>query len=372
MGRHVAFVIHHAYVDALACFREPIKALADDGWNVDLYTTLSSFHAVPNFHRENVRLLPIEVSRAGVVCLMVRLVTHRPKYSWIFSVPQWSLYYAGLASRLAKIPMVCISDELIAEAELVTPEQKKWKARERRAHRKCTLTIALSEERGEFIRAENRLPADHKLLVIPNSGPGPSRRLRSRYYHDALQIPENSRILLHAGSLWWQPALDLAEIAEGWTGNWVLAMQGRIPAQIAGKENGEHVRFSRTVLPAEMLDYAASSAHIGLSLYPDLSTNVRLMGTASGKLGLYFKNALPVITTGQPCFRWIEETGCGLCVRDMTKVEAAAERIWETYDLYVERVKAYYSQHLDFGRNFEPLRRRLTSDKRLSRPGDPS
>src|SRR5262245_20291094 len=37
-SRGVAFVIPHPYVDALACFREPIRLLADEGWEIDLYT----------------------------------------------------------------------------------------------------------------------------------------------------------------------------------------------------------------------------------------------------------------------------------------------------------------------------------------------
>lgn len=355
---HIAFVISHPYVDALACFREPIKLLAERGWQVDLYTTLSPEHPAPSFHRANVRLRPMEMTRAGALRMMWQLLTHRPRYRWIFAIPQWSLHYAGMAARLARIPMACISDELIAEAELSTAEERKWKGRERRAHQRCALTIALSDERAEFIRAENRLGAAHPIHVVPNAPPGPAARLRSRYYHDALGIPADHRIVLHAGSLWWQPALELAEIAQRWNGRWHLVFQGRMGAQMRDRRNGERVHFNQTVLASQLLDYAISSADIGLALYPSERCNDRLMGTASGKIGLYLKNALPVIASAQPCFHWLEETGCGVCVSDVAEIESAAERIWAQYEAYVERVVAGYAI-LDFRHTFAPVEERL-------------
>ena len=56
--RAVAFVIPHPYVDALACFREPIRLLADEGWEIDLYTSFSPVHPAPFFGRENVSARP--------------------------------------------------------------------------------------------------------------------------------------------------------------------------------------------------------------------------------------------------------------------------------------------------------------------------
>ncbi len=353
--RDIAFVISHPYVDALACFREPIKLLAERGWQVDLYTTLSPEHRAPSFHRANVRLRPIEMTRAGALRMIWQLLAHRPRYRWIFTIPQWSLHYAGMAARVARIPMVCISDELIAEAELATAEERKWKARERRAHQRCAFTIALSEERAEFIRAENCLGAAHPIYVVPNSPPGPARRLQSHYYQETLRIPAERRILLHAGSLWWQPAHDLIDGAGRWDGEWVVVFQGRLAGQFEARGDSEHVRFSRVVLPHDLLDYAASSAHIGLALYPRQRANDRLVGTASGKVGLYMKNALPVIALDHDSLRWIEREGCGLCVRSVGDIPDAAAAIWRDYATYVGRVERRYTAQFDFRQRFRPV-----------------
>jgi len=100
--------------------------------------------------------------------------------------------------------------------------------------------------------------------------------------------------------------------------------QGRLPTQMRTRESRGAVWFSPATLPASLLDHAISSAHIGLALYDDRRANDRLMGTASGKLCLYMKNALPVITTRLACFDWVEREGCGVRVRTTDEIPNAA------------------------------------------------
>ena len=353
--RRAAFVIPHPYVDALACFREPIRLLAEEGWAVDLYTAFSPFHPAPFFGRANVRLIPVVISRTGAVDLVRRLVCHRPKYRWLVTVPQWGLHYGAMASRLSGIPMGCISDELKTELEATTTEQRDWKERERRAHQRCRWTIALSQERADFIREENRLGPNHRIFVVPNAGSGASRRVPSRYFHDVLGLSSDTRVLLHAGSLWWQEAKALIESAQSWTNDWVVVFQGRFVASSNGWCDSAHVRFSQQVLPAALLGYAVSSASIGLALYDESRTNNRLMGTASGKVSLYMKNALPVIATRAGGFEWIEREQCGVCVSSVGDIPAAADRIWTDYDRYARNVQRYFDESLDFTTRFRPV-----------------
>jgi hypothetical protein len=354
--RRAAFVIPHPYVDALACFREPIKRLADEGWLIDLFTTLSSQHCPPFFHRENVRVREIELTRAGAARLVGNLICNRPKFDWLFAVPQWSLHYASIASALAGIPMACISDELKAEAEATSADRARWKRRERRAHQRCAFTIAFSHERASFIRSENQLDSDHPIVIVPNSAPGPARRLVSRYYQDALAIPCDRPVLLHAGSWWWKLQFgEVEDVARLWSDPTVLVFQGRIQNHFPASAAHPNLRFSSTVLPSEFLDYAVSSAHVGLALYDTKIANDRLMGTASGKVMVYLKNQLPVIALKHPSFDWIGREGCGLCVDALSDIGAATGRICREYPRYAANVRRVYDEQLDFTRNFEPV-----------------
>lgn len=353
---HVAFVVEHAYIDALACFREPIKAFAAQGAFVDVYTRLTATHPAPVFTEPRVRLIPLDVSYAGAAQLVARLVGHRPRYSVVFAPPQWSLYCAAWAGVLSGTPVACISDELIVDEELSTPSQHRWKSRERWAHRRCALTIALSQERADLLRTVNRLPPDHPIHIVPNSGPGPAGRRRSHFYQDVLGLSADRCILLHAGGMGWRPAEALASAAATWQSSGpAVVFQGRLPAQVRSREARGAVSYSPVSLPADMLDYAVSSAHIGLGLYDGAKTNDRLMGTASGKLCLYLKNALPVITTRLECFEWVEREGCGVRVGQVEEIPAAAQTIGADYDRYAANARGYFDRHLDFTRTFQPV-----------------
>lgn len=355
--RSVAFVIEHAYVDALACFREPIRALADAGWEVDVLFGMSRTHPVPSFQHPRIQLIPIDRSRAGAVALTARLVARGRSYDAIFTVPQWSLWVTTQAARVTGAPVVCIQDEIRTDADATTPSQRRWRERERWAHRRCAATIALTDDRAAFIREENRLPDEHRMLVIPNASSGPARRLRSRFYHDVLDLPDDRFLVLHAGGMGWAPAQALARAGREWSaGDVVYVFQGRLRDQMDGWENAAHVRFADRVLPADLLDHAVSSAHVGLALYPSAKANDRLMGAASGKINLYLRNGLPVVATRLDCFRFIEEEGIGVLVDRIEEIPEAVARIRADYDRHAARALAYFDANLDFRRHVPELR----------------
>jgi len=356
MSRSIAFVIEHAYVDALACFREPIRYFAARGDRVDVYLRLTASHPVPFFADPHVRLIPLDVTPAGAARLVRRLVAHTPRYAIIFTVPQWSLHWSVTAGRLTGTPVAYISDELIETDDASTASARKWKARERQAHRRCAFSIALSPERADCLRRLNRLPDSHPVYVVPNAAAGPAERLRSHYYADRLGLAVDRPIVLHAGGLGWAPAEALAQAASVWSDDGpAIVFQGRLPAQMVGRSSAGAVHYSPTTLPAALLDYAVSSADIGLALYDDRKTNDRLMGTASGKLCLYMKNALPVITTRQDCFAWVETEGCGVRVATMEEIPAAVQAIRARYAEYVAAVRRVYAERLDFARTYAPV-----------------
>jgi hypothetical protein len=352
----VAFVIEHAYVDALACFREPIKALAARGYGVDVYLRLSPWHPQPTFIEPEIRLIPLEISYSGIARLVARLVSRRPRYAVVFTVPQWSLHCTTMATRLTRTPVAYISDEIRTTGS---------RARERREHQRCAFTIALSDERASFVRELNRLPADHPIYVVPNAQPGPAGRQPSQYYQDLLGIAPDRCLLLHAGGMAWSPLAALADSAAGWNEcQPALVFQGRLPSEMHGRAHRGSVWYSPITLPADLMNYAVSSARIGLALYDDAKANDRLMGTASGKLCLYMRNALPVITTRLDCFEWLEREHCGLRVGSADEIPDAARAIEADYDTYVDNVRRYYAEHLDFTRTFAPV---LTAVDQLAR-----
>ena len=218
----------------------------------------------------------------------------------------------------------------------------------------------MSDARGAFIRTENRLGPDHTIFTVPNSAPGPAVRLRSRYYQDILGLDAGQFVVLHSGSWWWKLQFgSIADVVKNWDDDAVLVFQGRLMNHLGDDASQPRMRISPAILPSGLLDYATSSAHVGLALYAASTANHREVGTASGKIALYMKNVLPVVTTAQPSLDWIEKEGCGVCVNDLSEIPAAVRRIRERYGQYCANVRRVYNERFDFRRAFEPVIERL-------------
>ena len=342
----------------MACFREPIAAMAARGWGVDVYTSYQAFHPIPYFDNPSIRLFFFGSTCFDYLKLVKKIIFRKPRYDWIVAVPQHSLYYAALAAKISGTKLACLSDEIYDSRQTAGRIEKKWKSREISAHQQCDFTIALDRVRADYVREVNQLGQAHPIFVVPNSLPGCSVRLQSRYYQDVLAIPESDKILLHIGSGWWK--LDFSQINEvsrGWKNRTVLVFQSRYHDSIL---NGhDKMRINRNVLPYSFLGHAVSSAHIGLAMYKDTGVNMRLIGLSSGKIALCMKYSLPVITTRLPSLTWVEEEGCGVLVDDIAQTEAACEKILSNYEFYVQNVKNYYDRYLDFDKNFLPVLNRL-------------
>ncbi len=174
---HVAFVIEHAYVNALACFREPIKALAARGAHVDVYTRLTTTHPAPVFASPRVRVIPVDITYSGAAALAARLATHRPRYAAVLAAPQWGLHWAVRASAVTGAPVGYISDELIIDSELATSAQRRWKMRERLDHQAVRLldrTVAGPRRLPPRAESPARRPSDLRCpKQRAGSGPAP-------------------------------------------------------------------------------------------------------------------------------------------------------------------------------------------------------
>ncbi len=91
--------------------------------------------------------------------------------------------------------------------------------------------------------------------------------------------------MLHAGSWYWKLKFGaIEEITRHWSQEVVLAFQGRLRDRNLVAANHANIRFGTTLLPSTLLDYAVSSAHVGLALYDSGTVNHREIGLRPGRL----------------------------------------------------------------------------------------
>ena len=173
----------------------------------------------------------------------------------------------------------------------------------------------------------------------------------------ASDFPLDGRWRCMLAGMGWAPLGELISEAEQWRDDRAPALvcQGRLPSQMAGRAQRGSAYYVSESLPSTLLDYAVSSADVGLALYDSVKDNDRIMGTASGKLCLYLKNGLPVVTSRLPCFAWVEREGVGMCASSPRDVRAAIEAAAADSRRLSAGALRYYNEHLDFRVTFRPV-----------------
>ena len=358
----IALVFDRPYVDAQFCFREMVTHFCDHGWEVDLFMPFSVWHPVPAFNTDRLKIHFIGHNYQGLLKLLWKMgCVDTKKYKAIIATPQWALYWAVWIGKLRGIPVVCLPDECytwdkeswsIAQKSAAA-SQLKWKKREVWAHHQCALSIATGEWWfSNVVKQENFLPDSHPYVLVPNAPSGRATSLKSSYYRDVLNIPADKGILLHSGGRKYSFVEKLIKEASHWQNHWCLAFQDRYYDSGDGFEGSQNIFFSKSVLPAEMMRYAVSSADVGLMLYNrDIPAEAR-NGSEAGKLGLYLSCGLPMICCNADVLRWVDEEGCGVWVQDLSAIPEAADRIMNDYDAFRQNARRVFDEKFEYSKHF--------------------
>ena len=81
--------------------------------------------------------------------------------------------------------------------------------------------------------AEDNAIAWDKVVLVPNAPPGPARRRPSRYWHTRFDLPADSRVVIHSGSL------------GDWTGiEAIVAIAHRMPGRFTASSVGTTFEFA--------------------------------------------------------------------------------------------------------------------------------
>jgi hypothetical protein len=97
-----------------------------------------------------------------------------------------------------------------------------------------------------------------------------------------------------------------------------------------------------------MMNYAVSSADIGLVLYDRESPHETNNGITAGKIGTYLKNGLPLIAGSAENLRVFEEQGIGNFWDGKTEFDEVACRALGSLKNNQANIPAYYRTHLQY------------------------
>ena len=203
--------------------------------------------------------------------------------------------------------------------------------------------MEFDETRAELLRVDNRLPAE-SMMVVPNAPPGEAKLEKGRYWRDKFERGKGQKIVLYTGGVAdYNLTYEIIRSTETWPADAVLVMHCWSSKEEVErlKDFARHFKreiyFSTEMLPFDEIDKIYASADIGFAMYGDQDLNHKYAGLSSGKLFNFMRASVPIITNDTPsCRRAVEETGCGVCIGDVSEIGGAIQRILEGETEYRE------------------------------------
>jgi glycosyltransferase involved in cell wall biosynthesis len=235
------------------------------------------------------------------------------------------------------------------------------KKREIKIHKKSNYTIIQDIVRLKYLCFENGIDYKHlNYFLLPNS-PRPEilNSTQSNYFRELFSLSDNSFIVLSAGMISDQVfSLEIAKSLNSLDENIELVFHERRNIDIRFDTflnsllqlNVSNLHLSLKPVAYNKISSIYSSADIGLAIYnPQYGINYSNILFASGKISHYLKYGKPIIVNDLNGMKeFINETQCGVVIKDINDINSAILEIKENYLFYSNKAYDTYSKYFNF------------------------
>lgn len=351
-----------AYIDTQPCYMEMPIQLANSGFQVDLYMHIRSNNHQPFFENQAIRILPFPDSVFQKAEYWSKIIYSKDrKYQAIVGTPVDGAWVAFKTAKIQRIPFYYFADELVAHIIINSKDsvQKKLAKRNYLANKSAVASIVLGEERYRDQKKLNRISYPHEYIVVPNSQSGDAKRIKSNYFRDFFNIEDRKPILLFAGTLDWNLAKKIYEETKSYgERDYHLVFHARTLG-LMGEKNHPFIKISNIPLPGTMMNYAISSADMGLALYDKTLAQEVMNGFTGGKIGTYLKNELPIIAGNVESLKYYEEKRVGVYWDGACSFDEIAQNGIKNIESMRKNIAAFYKVNLQYEVFFENFKSHL-------------
>jgi hypothetical protein len=227
-------------------------------------------------------------------------------------------------------------------------------------YRKIRSIIIQSEERLNYLIQEHEFKKDVRKFYLPVTLPA-TKEIKIR----KLNMDSKLRSVLFIGSL-----RDIDFIKE-----LILVFKNITEARLhihyignndrkdflekyTKAKNITNVDISNEFIESQLeLEIFTSKFDIGLAWYEYSTVNDRTAGLSSGKIALFTKIGLPIITNEHQSFKEnIENNNCGLCIENFKNIRLPISKIMDDYNYYSRNSKNTFNKTYCFDNYILPLR----------------
>jgi glycosyltransferase involved in cell wall biosynthesis len=285
----------------------------------------------------------------------------RRHYSAIFGVDAIGGYCGQRIASWFRLPFFYWSLELLFARDARRLYERLLIHCGRVATRHARWIVIQDSERAKALLAENQ-PGHERILLVPNGPAGPANLGRSDFLQRRFHIPRETRIVLHAGMIGdWVLSHDIARSIHAWPPEFCMVMHSNEPRRADEPDIEQLTRvgeprliLSLDPVAASDVDDLISSASVGLATYgKGLGPNWDLIVYASGKLGHYLRNGLPVICSDHPGMRELmAQYRCGIAIESVDEIAAALSEISANYAAYRAGALDCYRRRYEFSAHF--------------------
>jgi glycosyltransferase involved in cell wall biosynthesis len=342
-----------ARLETLPFAMNTIMRLAAAGWQVDVFLWEGpdiDYHQIfPATVRFRYEVLPKRIVFGMRPIRLTARFMRCMNYACAFGLGQIGSYLGAVISLASRCPLVLLNDEFSSHFG-----HGHWDALERWAAKRADVIIVPSADRIPHLAQElGLLGHEQKFMEFRNS-PNVSHPLEKRDWHAQLGIPSGRRIFLNAGTLgdWAQVPEILASTAY-WPPDSVLLLHSRTPQQQGDyRQQLSHLHVPSKVywtsgpLSEKSLNSLAAHCNGSFALYRNMSPNILLTGTSSGKLMRSVMCGSPVIASSFESLRFVSQEGIGVQVGHPSEIPGAIQELTENERIYRDKCLAFAKREL--------------------------
>ncbi len=355
--KRIALFFDRPYVDAHFCFTELARNLAERNFQVDLYHIPNPYNLSPGFLNDEIRVKQFPISKTQKLDFFLKaLFTDKLKYDAIIGTPINGAVMGARIAKREKIPFFYLADEIFDPLTKYhsIANWEKAKRLDIAANNKAAASIALGEERYKYQKKVNHLPDSLPYFVIPNSPSGEVKKLQSSYFRDIFEIKDSKPIVLFIGTLGWNLAKLIYERTKEYRDKeYHLIFHGRTKGLMGDGNAHPFIKVSGQPLPSTLLNYAVSSADLGLVLYDKTIPQEQNNGWTGGKIGTYFKNGLPVIAGNLEQFKVFEEKNIGTFWDAKVEIDLIIKNTLNKITTLQKNIPDFYAEHYQYETFFD-------------------
>jgi glycosyltransferase involved in cell wall biosynthesis len=381
-ARRVAVLAPAGRLDHQPGVINAVKCFTTAGYTVDVFSIRNIYHLEASFPAASVTIHYLPIKFCSVkeprIWAMVLFTLWLP---WVMRGHYDAVYAAGVRGLLAaRVASLFRSQRLInLQLELSLPDKvtgspgRLFKQIERHAIRSSWLSLIHDDQRAAMLCADAGIGRE-QIEIIPNAPCGPGIIKSSKFLHERLGLPSQTRILLSPGTV--DPVFASEEIvvaSQALPESWRCVIHSVVPIShedpFIGRLRSLNIRgrvlFSLQPVPYEEIDEIFGSATIGLALYGSCGgANITEVGLASGKLCHFLKLGIPVIVSDYPVLReFVLRHKVGLPLAELTDLPKLVSIIEMDYEGYRKRSVECFDRELAFETHFGKVLDRLETLK---------